>query len=198
MNKRKEGTWASELSFEEIVKIIESEWEEVKATIYRRKEVGLPYKRLLKRMAYLSVLLIQIRNGCRVGEAVEALKRFVSTKNQVVYVRVEKKWKKDKETGETILLNIKRRIVRPAKLTDDDLDLISGVEVKKQNVVSWASSRLGINTHAIRHAFITNAAKRGINPSLIAKIIKWNDLQVLLEYIREEEADELLDQLDIL
>lgn len=198
MAKKKEGSWASELSFEEIVKLVETEYDNTKQLVYRRRELSLPFKKLLKRMAYLAVLLIQIRNGCRVGEAVEALQKFISSKERVVYVRVEKKWKKDKETKETIPLNIKRRVVRPSKLTDDDLDLIASVEVKKHNVVSWASNRLGINTHAIRHAFITHAAKRGINPSLIAKIIKWNDLQVLLEYIREEEADEMLDELDVI
>lgn len=184
---REPGSWAVRASFEEIANHITSEFETTKNMILERKVSGLTYQRLLRRLVYLSVLLIQLRNGCRVGEAVEALSKFVETGESEVYVRVEKK------RGERVM----RKIFRPKNLTDEVLDLLRGVEVRKELVKDWASHRFGINTHAIRHAFITYlVTEKDINPAIVARIIEWGNLNMLLKYIAKREAENVLKSLD--
>ena len=195
--KRAEGTWAAQATYEEIRDFLISEYRATKHSIKQRRAMGLSISRLTKRLAYLAVLLIQARNGCRVGEAVEALHKFISTGERAVYVRVEKKYKRDKKTKKTVPITVMRTVTRPSLISDDDLRLFAGVEVSKERVAWWASKRLGLNTHAIRHAFITYVVlKRGINPATVAKMIEWSNLNMLLTYISKKEAEEVLEGLE--
>ena len=194
--KREGGTWAVQATFEEIRDFLISEYRATKTKIKQRKAMGLSYSRPLKRLAYLAVLLIQARNGCRVGEAVEALQKFISTGEQAVYVRVEKKYKRDRKTKKVERITVLRKVFKPKTITREDLALLSDVEVKTANVKAWASSRLGLNTHAIRHAFITHLTlKRGVNPATVAKMIEWSNLNMLLTYISKKEAEEVLEEI---
>jgi len=136
-----------------------------------------------RRLACISVLLIQLRNGCRVGEGIEALRKFCETEEREVRVRIEKK-KEPKY----------RLIVLPKEITKEDLRLISDVvwEINRHNVKNFAYYHFKANTHSMRYAFVTYYAKRGINPQLIAKIIGHSDLSHLLSYTQRVEAEDIL------
>jgi len=70
-------------------------------------------------------------------------------------------------------------------MLDDD-------EVVKERVRNWFRTNFKLNTHSLRYAFITHALKRGINPSIIAKITKHSRLDYILTYTQTKAAEEVL------
>ncbi|MGC9106821.1 MAG: hypothetical protein ACP5IE_01335, partial [Infirmifilum sp.] len=133
------------------------------------------YNKLLRVMrksgkpgCYAQILLIQLRNGARIGEAVEAWKEFYRTGKSELQVRVEKKKK-----------NETRLIIVPSEVERRE-ECFEFVEVPsralKKRVIQYALDRLGFNTHSLRYAFITYLLRQGVNPSIVAKITKHSNL----------------------
>jgi len=54
---------------------------------------------------------------------------------------------------------------------------------------------LGINRHSLRYAFITYLLRKGISPSLIAKITRHKNLNYILTYTQQKTADKILEKL---
>lgn len=140
--------------------------------------------------AYLLTGLIQLRNGCRVGEAVEGLIKFIRTRDKEVYVKVEKR--KD---------NAYRILVLPEEITTEDLKVVKDViktwEKKPRrrvanNVASWYLKNLDINTHSLRYAYISYLGKKQYPAQLIAAITGHKKLDMILEYTQSKVAEEVL------
>jgi len=129
------------------------------------------------KLTYLAVLLTQLLNGCRVGEAVSAVRGYLHDGEVSRTVRVEKR--KD---------NKYRTVIVYDKIPRAALDIKS---LKVQNVKVFAH-RLGLNTHTLRYAFITRLLKDGHSPAVIAKITGHKRLDQLLTYVQAREADQLL------
>ena len=138
---------------------------------------------------YLYILLIQLRNGSRVSEAVRAFKAFV--KNHVRECEVLVSKKKNPES---------RIMVLPNELSLDDLSKCSDIaSVDDDRLVNrvkvFASRNLKLNTHSLRYAFITYLLKQGINPALVAKITHHSKLDLILHYTQRREAEDILKQI---
>jgi site-specific recombinase XerD len=124
----------------------------------------------------LAVLYIQLVNGSRVSEAVEAFNRFLETGKRELEIRVRKI--KKFETRRILIPSfIKRR----------------GVPRKSGQVEVFAQ-RQGINTHSMRYAFIGYMGRRGVAPQIIAKITHHKKLDSILGYTQQKVADDLLDE----
>jgi len=121
----------------------------------------------------LAVMLIQLVNGSRVSEAVEAWNRFLETGERELSVRVRKR--RGVERKMLIPEQVKRR----------------GVP-RNTNQVKVAARRLGFNTHALRYAFIGWLGKQGVAPQLIGKITMHGDLDYILYYTQRTVAEEVL------
>jgi Phage integrase family. len=114
------------------------------------------------------ILLIQLRNGSRIGEAIEAAKAFCESKAASVRVRIEKH-----KEGDT------RLMVLPEELRNKEgRELLAKaclrlekVKAPRVDIADYAKKTFGFNTHALRYAFITYLLKRGVSPSIIAKIL---------------------------
>lgn len=143
---------------------------------------GVRGVRARRALAYTCVLLFQLRNGSRVSEAVDALRAWVSTRKREVEVPVRKH-----RSFEV------RKMVVPEELKEEDrLDCASVLEcVKPANVEVYAGRAFGWNTHSLRYARITHLAKKGVSPSLIAKITHHRRLDYVLRYTEQKAADEL-------
>lgn len=127
----------------------------------------------------LAVLLIQIKNGSRIGEAIEAYKKFVESGERELSVRIEKR-----RDGEKRKILIPSFIERPEEIT---------ASLTKQNLWNFAKKIIDSNTHSLRYAFITHMALReGENPAIVAKIIGHKNLSHLLTYIQKKEAENKL------
>ncbi len=143
----------------------------------------------LNQKCYLYILLIQLRNGSRVSEAVRAFKEFVTKHVRECEVLVSKK--KNKET---------RPMILPAEISLDDLsacsELVTVDEKKLVNRVKvFAVRNLKINTHSLRYAFITYLVKSGVSPALIARLTHHSKLDYIVHYTQSKAAVELLKQL---
>lgn len=137
------------------------------------------------RVCYDSILLIQLRNGLRISEAVSAFRSYLLTKKTELEVRVAKK--KHPET---------RLVVIPQELElirDKCLELLS-VDDKKliARVKMYCLRAYKINTHSLRYAFITYLLKQNVSPSIIAKITRHSKLDFILHYTQSKLAEDVL------
>jgi integrase len=136
-----------------------------------------------------AVLLIQLRNGARVGEAIEATKAFCESKTTTVRVRVEK------HPG-----NDTRLMVLPEELRGKEgRDYLAKACIRltkirnpKSAVKQYCRTTYGFNTHSLRYAFITYMLSKGINPSFVAKITGHKNLSYILHYTEVKTAEDIL------
>ena len=91
-----------------------------------------------------------------------------------------------------------RKMVVPEELKEEDrLDCASVLNsLETANVKFYASYTFGWNTHSLRYARITHLAKKGVSPSLIAKITHHKRLDYVLSYTQQKTADELNREID--
>jgi len=129
------------------------------------------------RYSYLAVMLTQLDNGCRVGEACAAVQQYIKTGERRLSVRVEKR--RDKEH---------RLVIVPLEVELAALDERACAPYRVKNF----ASRMGMNTHSLRYAFITRLATEGVNPAVIAKVTGHKSLNTLLHYIQKREAEAVL------
>lgn len=177
-------SWDRGLDYEKIKRKLTRELKKL------RKKKPL-YKKDKVRYTYLLLGLIQLRNGCRIGEAIEGLLKFTrSSRKKEVYVKVEKR----KDDAHRIL-------VLPEEITREDLQVAKEVAKtwrKKPrrkiviNVASWYIKRLNINTHSLRYAYISYLAKQKYPPQLIAAITGHKKLDMILKYTQNKIAEDIL------
>ncbi|MEM4847239.1 MAG: tyrosine-type recombinase/integrase [Thermosphaera sp.] len=141
-------------------------------------------ERRARNRAYAFILLIQLRNGSRVSEAVRAFREYLASGRREVYVPLSKKKKPE---------------VRLMVIPEVDFDRTAAVELLEvgeealtKRVKMYAKNRLGVNTHSLRYAFITYLLKEGVNPSIIAKITGHTKLDFILHYTQQRVAEEVL------
>jgi len=155
---------------------------------FRRQVRNGAGMRKRKAMAYCAALLVQVKNGSRVSEAIEALRKFCKRKDRVVNVRVRKR-KGDVEF---------RAMILPKEIAIEDLNIIGEFvdNMTRYRIYQFAKYHFGINTHSLRYAFITWAAiKRGLASQIIAKITGHKNLSHLVHYTQKVKAEEVLKEL---
>jgi integrase len=163
-------------------------------------DLGLDYKQVYKMIlakvkehisrrafasyCYACVLLIQLRNGSRVSEAVDAAIKFSDQRSSEVYVRVRKR--RD---------GYERLVVLPEELKIQDISICREILSKGNatlRVKVYAKKVLGINTHSLRYARITHMLRNSISPSIVAKITGHKKLDYILTYTQIKTAEEAL------
>jgi len=127
----------------------------------------------------LYVLITQLKNGSRIGEAVNALHKFIDEgkEDRDVYVTVEKR-----EDNAQRLIKIPEE-VKTKYLHKENID--------KSRAIAYAQT-FGFNTHSLRYAFIGKLAKDGVSAQSIAKITGHRNLDEILRYTQEVKAHEIL------
>jgi len=138
---------------------------------------------------YTAISLIALRNGSRIGEAIEAFKEFLRTSKVRIYVKVEKHKKEDY-----------RLMVIPKEIVEEDFLVCRELMSKSKdhiraNVNKYLHRKLGINAHSLRYAFITYMLRKGVSPSIIAAITGHKNLNMILKYTERKEAEKVLEEL---
>ncbi|MEM4562488.1 MAG: tyrosine-type recombinase/integrase [Thermofilum sp.] len=160
-------------------------------------DYGVVYERLLrlirrerkpKLRAYAFILLIQLRNGSRVSEAVKAFKEYLLTGKREVEVPLSKKKKPEKRLMVIPDVEFDRSSAADLLGVDDELLVW---RVKK-----YAEKKLRVNTHSLRYAFITYLLRQGVNPAVVAKITGHSKLDFILHYTQAKEAERILKELE--
>jgi len=177
--------WDRKLDFDEVERTLKKE---IKALVkekeyceFKKKEFG---RRYALRLAYNSILYVQLWNGSRISEAIDAVLKFVKTKNREIYVEAKKRRKKKKD----------RFMKIPTFIKQHYFDGLGDKNPKQiQNGVSlFALNHYGWNTHSLRYAFFSKGAKNGIPANILAKMVRHTNVGTIVAYTREEQADDTL------
>lgn len=141
-----------------------------------------------KGKCYSAIALIQLRNGTRVSEAVDAFMQFLATSAETVQVRVRKKKKEEYRMvviPEAVRGNEEIREVCRELLNEDQFKVT-------ERVRWWVREHFKFSTHALRYAFITEAYRRGWDHAVIAKITRHRNPSLLQHYVQQKLAEKIL------
>lgn len=143
------------------------------------------FKRDLRRkpVPSLAVAIIQLTNGSRVSEALEAYEKWLRTGSVKLTVRVRKKRSPEE-----------REIIIPSFLRPYRSRLKQKRVPSRWGVLDYLERNYGINTHTLRYTFITWHAKT-LSPAYISKMIRHSNLNMLMTYLSKREADRLLEEI---
>jgi len=171
--KKIEHTWDYSVDFLEAKKVLTSAYKQL-------FDVNL-----MPHEAYVAILLIQLLNGARIGEAIRAFKTFVESGQREFQLQAEKH-------GNTrffiIPEVIRNRLAYKSILTIADDKLEARIRM-------FALKYLKCNTHSLRYAPISFLAKNATDPAIIAKITGHKKLDRIIQYTQTKDAVEILRKL---
>ena len=139
-----------------------------------------------KKFIYNSIALIQLVNGTRAGEAVEALKKFANEGKQTFTIIAEK-------TKLERQIRIPDTIMKFKVLYSVYNDLIQ--KTTKYAYVTYLKRTYGWNSHSLRYAFIKHLIEKGYSAEQIAIITAHKRINTTLDYARKVNADKILEQI---
>lgn len=145
---------------------------------------------------WITIAITQIRNGCRAGEAVYAVAKWLETGFDQLEIPVEKRKNATrliympkictKELRESLLKYAQKRGIN----TENKKKLKRTIESYKAHLIR----KYKINSHSLRYAFVTYMLKNGTEPAILAKIIGHSNLHHLLKYVQQKKANEELEK----
>lgn len=130
--------------------------------------------RTLKQLVAIYILYIQLKNGTRLSESIQAYSQFVENGRREQYVRVRKA-KTPKQ----------RLVIIPGAVKRID------AEVTDRYVRYVCNKLLNCNTHSLRYAYITYLTQLNIPSHLIQKITKHSQTEMIEHYTNELLAIQL-------
>lgn len=164
-------------------------------------------RKLVNRLIYITVALIQLVNGSRISEACKALTEFLKTGEigKLVIIKLSKsETTKYDGDGEAYLTKKRhRKMTYPTRWFDnptDKFDLMRSYLQKmkegslRKRVLDYLLKYHKCNTHSLRYAFINHMIYEKKNePSLVAKMVGHSNLNQLIRYTQTKQADKLYD-----
>jgi hypothetical protein len=166
---------------------------------------------LMRRQMYVVIAMIQLRNGSRISEAVEAFSLFMEPDRVVsekvsVKIAKSKTLKYKKGTNEKYITKTRyRKMIYPVDWIDtnipqvDDIrDYLENYEGNlKKRVLDYLLHKHQCNTHSLRYAFINHMLyEQKKEMALVAKFVGHSNVSQLVRYTQAKEADKLFN-LDI-
>ena len=160
----------------------------------------LEYLYKYNKLVYLNVAMIQLKNGSRVSEAVGALKKFLSSDEKKVTVKISKTQSiKTKKNGEKFETKARfRHMVYPdwVKLEEPKI-LLTHLEKMSNplnNTLQYLDRYFDCNTHSLRYSFVNYAmTEKKIPIAIIAKFIGHANVNQIVTYSSRLESDKLFD-----
>lgn len=142
--------------------------------------------RLGKRFLYVAIAYLQLTNGMRVSEAIEAMRKYVQINKENFEIVAEK-------------THLNRPVYVPSEIAKWKAvlrlyaDLLP--RISRHSIGMFLKQNFGWNTHSLRYAFIKYAIQKGYSAEQIAHITAHKKLQTTFEYSRKLQANELLRKL---
>lgn len=174
-------------------------------------------RKLVNRLIYILIAMIQLMNGSRISEACYAFCHFIENGDfdkRIVVKLAKSETTKYKDNGEQFKTKIRyRKIIFPLKWIPDTitprgergflsrniikiqsyLDKIHPDSLKKR-VLDYLLKYHDCNTHSLRYAYINYMIYDQKNePSLVAKHVGHSNLNQLIRYTQNKQADKLFD-----
>ena len=180
------GTWDMGLEYQDTYNTLYKEFKQIK-----NKKPLKKYDKI--RYTYLIIYLTQLRNGLRIGEAIETILKIKNKFQRKLWVRVEKR--KDEE---------ERLVIIPEEINEVDILTVKRILDKlekdykedRKKVVSrlstYAKTAFKFNTHSLRYSFISYMGKENLPAQIIAKITRHANINHITRYTQEKLAEEAL------
>jgi len=174
---------------------------EENATIFDRKK-----RMLVKKLIYLTISVIQLVNGSRVTEAINAFKIFLKDKdfNEKVVVKIGKSDSlKTTRQGEQFRLKPRFRHMKfpiqyvnnkIIKLIDgsDALEQVLECNCLKRCLCNYLTRHFNCNTHSLRYAFINYLLyDMKIEMPAVAKFVGHVDCSQMVRYSQRKQIDKI-------
>jgi integrase len=143
----------------------------------------------LKKLAYVVISLIQLQNGSRISETLNAVKQFIKDINcKVAVITIAKR--KD---------GFRRKILLPDSVDSKLIERIIPVindnnnEELSKKIRMFLNRHYGWNTHSLRYALINYLAiEKKVPVNLVSKLVGHKNMNQLLTYTQNKHVDELL------
>jgi hypothetical protein len=153
------------------------------------------------RMAYGFVYALQLRNASRISEAVAAMKRLIErnykySKEKDLYT-IEVLCAKKREKIEYRVMKLPKylnRTLRRYRKIRAFADIVAAMTIT--NAKGQCIRLLKVNSHSLRYARITYLSEKGMPAQLIAKITHHSNLNFIVAYTQQKEADRLDDEIE--
>ncbi len=143
----------------------------------------------LKRLTYLVIALIQLQNGSRISETINAVKMFIANHDLKVAIIIIAK-RKD---------GFRRKILLPELITKEIMERIKPeikndtIEELSKKIRMFLTRHYGWNTHSLRYALINYLAiEKKVPVNLVSKLVGHKNMNQLLTYTQNKHVDELL------
>ena len=174
LGRRKiEHTWDYSVDFLEAKKVLTNAYKQL-------FDLNLmPYE------AYVAILLIQLVNGARIGEAIRAFRTFVESGQREFQLQAEKHGNIRFFVIPDVVRN---RLAYKSILAIADDKLESRIRM-------FARKYLKTNTHSLRYALISYLAKNAVDPAIIAKVTGHKKLDRIIQYTQTKDAIDILRKL---
>jgi integrase len=198
------------LDFDDIKTRLINHFEKLKIE-YNELDEGEQYfkrrqKTKIQKIMYLSIAIIQLRNGARICEAVEAFKHFINKKkfNEPVTVKIAKSgcrrfMRSTKQYKMT--QNRYRKIYFPSewiKIEEflDYFEFFSKMIPNKflqKRVLDYLLYHFQCNTHSLRYCFINHLLyKEKVPLELVSKIVGHKTQTQIVAYIQNKNCNDVL------
>lgn len=159
-------------------------------------------KKLINKLCYVLIALIQLRNGSRISEAVEAFLKYCDSDStdEQVFVKIAKSRKNTKDIQTKARY---RKMVFPTSWIDMDIwdyvlttktltKLIQNKRIEKR-VLDYLLKFCNSNTHSLRYAYINHLLMDLKVPmNTVSKLVGHLRLDQLLSYTSNRAIDETL------
>lgn len=177
MDTRVKFTWDKGIDFDEFAD-------------YIRQQLRLHYppdnRKEEATFCYYSILAVQLANGLRISEAIEAFKKYLESGKRIVEVTVRKK-RVHAETRPVKIPRVIKDEYRWAYTTIKD----TPTDVLIKRIKAWASKHKH-NTHSLRYAWITKQLLSGKDPMLVAKAVRHSSPNITFAYAQKLKADQII------
>lgn len=163
---------------------------------------------LVRKVIYTLIAMIQLRNGSRISEAVEAFKGFMNNPDHLdtkvmVKIAKSKTRKIKKDTGEAFMTKTRyRKMAFPVEWVI--IPIVGLEEIKeflntdkgnlKKRVLDHLLKNYNCNTHSLRYACINYLLyTQNKQTTVVAKFVGHSNVNQLVRYTQNQEADKLFD-----
>lgn len=164
-------------------------------------------QKLTRKHIYTVIAMIQLRNGSRISEAVEAFERFIEpgqSRSEKILVKIAKsKSLKHKTDGSEFTTKTRfRKMIYPVNWIDTAILRANAIrhylkhydgDLKKR-VLDYLSMNYNCNTHSLRYAFINYMLyEQKKEMTVVAKFIGHTGVAQLVRYTQTKESDKIFD-----
>lgn len=162
-------------------------------------------KKILTKIIYTTIALIQLNNGSRTSESCKAFLLFMNNKNfkekVVVKIAKSKSTKYNRKTKEKYVSKARFRKMKfpdwiKIKYYDELKEVLDNIDHSRlmKRVLDYLLLNFNCNTHSLRYSFINHMLyEKKKEANLVAKFVGHVNTNQLTRYTQQKETDKMFD-----